>query len=66
MNTISFSAMECDNDKVKCEDGIQCIYKSELCDIYTHCNDESDEDKHMCKGETLCVRFYFHLSKFRS
>ena len=67
MNTILFfSATECDNDNVKCDDGIQCIYKSDVCDKYTDCKDKSDEDEDMCKGETSCVRFHFHLSKFRS
>lgn len=61
-----FAAKDCDRGKVKCDNGRQCIYKRDVCDRYTHCEDKSDENEDMCKGETSTVRFHFHLSKFRS
>ena len=44
---------------MKCHDGIQCIHELDLCDRHIHCNDKSDEDEDMCKGEVLAFQFCF-------
>ena len=49
------SERQCKEDQIKCEDGYQCIYDHSLCDGYTHCDDESDEDPDMCKGKISTV-----------
>lgn len=47
---IFFSERSCGENKVKCQDGIQCIPEQNLCDGWTRCNDKSDEEPAFCKG----------------
>jgi hypothetical protein len=44
-------APDCTNDTsyFQCRDKKFCIYKHLVCDGYTHCDDESDEDEDSCK-----------------
>jgi len=49
---------KCQEGQVKCADGIQCISKYDICNKYTDCNDESDEDEDMCKG-TMYFAMWF-------
>ena len=45
-----FSDRPCDEGYVKCADGLQCIAQWDMCDGVAYCNDGSDEDPGVCKG----------------
>ena len=40
----------CPDENVKCADGMQCIGEWNMCNGNTICNDESDENPDVCKG----------------
>ena len=44
------TARECEFGETKCADNYQCIQKDRVCDGFTNCNDESDEETRACKG----------------
>jgi hypothetical protein len=49
-----FSARQCEDNQIKCADGIQCYSEHGKCNGYKQCYDESDEDDGMCKGWYYC------------
>jgi len=59
-----FSARNCTREgQIKCAEGIQCIWETQVCDGYSSCLDESDEGDH-CLGNTyalLIVYLVFYL-----
>lgn len=52
------SGRPCSEGHIKCNDGLQCIPDSSMCDGWARCNDESDEDENFCKGETSYICIY--------
>ena len=40
----------CPGNYSKCDDGLQCVYVSELCNGWSRCKDGSDESESWCKG----------------
>ena len=50
-----FSDRPCDAGYVKCADGLQCIDQSDMCNGVGYCNDGSDEDPDVCKGNVICL-----------
>ncbi len=51
----------CSEMSIKCQDGLQCIFKGSVCDGHTDCRDFSDEDSGFCEtykclpGYTKCA-----------
>jgi hypothetical protein len=40
----------CPGNYSKCDDGLQCVYVSELCNGWSRCKDGSDETESWCRG----------------
>lgn len=45
------TAKKCPEDFVKCEDDLQCLHVTQLCNGRRDCRDGSDENKDICKGK---------------
>jgi len=41
----------CADSEMKCDDGLQCIHRYDVCDGYKSCNDGSDESIDRCEGK---------------
>jgi len=40
----------CPGNYSKCDDGLQCVYVSDLCNGWSRCKDGSDESESWCRG----------------
>lgn len=59
LNFSIFQAHKCPNDMVKCQDGLQCVYKKALCRGYAepHCKDGSDQSADFCRGMSISAYY---------